>query len=69
MKHYIFLIAILALNISANVQFSSPKVEINDLGETLISIEFKSEAIIDEKDIILLSYKSDSPINYDNIKF
>ena len=69
MKHYIFFIAILALNISANVQFSSPKVEINDFGETLISLEFKAEAIIDEKDIILLSYKSDSPINYDNIKF
>ena len=69
MKHYIFFIAILALNISANVQFSSPRVEINDFGETLISIEFKAEAIIDEKDIILLSYKSDSPINYDNIKF
>ena len=69
MKHYIFFVAILALNISANVQFSSPKVEINDFGETLISIEFKAEAIIDEKDIILLSYKSDSPISYDNIKF
>ena len=69
MKHYIFFIAILALNISANVQFSSPKVEINDFGETLISLEFKAEAIIDEKDIILLSYKSDSPINFDNIKF
>ena len=55
MKHYIFFIAILALNISANVQFSSPKVEINDFGETLISLEFKAEAIIDEKDIILLS--------------
>ena len=52
MKHYIFFIAILALNISANVQFSSPKVEINDFDETLISIEFKAEAIIDEKDII-----------------
>lgn len=69
MKHYIFFVAILALNISANVQFSSPKVEINDFGETLISIEFQAEAIIDEKDIILLNYKSDSPINYDNIKF
>ena len=56
----------LPLNIVADAFLSSPKLSLNTQGERVIEFKIQSSRISD-KDIILKEYKSNEPLNKENI--
>ncbi len=68
MKYVISLVALFAMNLAADISLSSPQLKLNLSGERVVEFKIQGKTLKDQ-DIVLKEYKSDEPLNEDNISY
>ena len=69
MLRYLFLLSLVfSLNVFSDVFLSSPKIKLNAQDQRVIEFRIENE-IIKDGDIVLYEYKTDSPIDKDDIAY
>ncbi len=68
LKYAISLLALFAINLAADISLSSPQLKLNPSGERVVEFKIQGQTLND-KDIVLKEYKSDEPLNEDNISY